>query len=154
MATITTNLVSIYEYDPLGNIQLFTDHEEALIHGAKRRKVVKDFTIDVSGGAGTVTLTAAIPDGAVNVIAVARVTTIIVLGGGGASWKLGDSDDDRYGTGLALTAGTVVDPRNYTAAPGSFAADTDITLITNAGTFTSGVVRLVLFFDMYQAPTS
>lgn len=123
------------------------------LHGACEQRFAKEVTVDMTGGAGTVTCTGVIPDGALDVYVVGRVTTVIT-GATVASFTIGDTDADRFGAGIALAAGTTFDSTGYTAAPTSYGAATDLVFTANAGTFSAGVVRLVIFYTLAIAPTS
>lgn len=85
-----------------------------------------------------------------------RVETLLVLGGGGVSVNVGDgSDADRYKAALGLTVGLSFTPADVTAtALEQLAAAGDVTLSPDAGTFTSGTVRVVVAYDELTAPTA
>jgi hypothetical protein len=126
------------------------------IAGSVRRQLFKSILVDINGGA-TVTLTAAIPAGAFNILVAARVVTIIAGSDGVASWFFGATGDtDQWGSALALAAGTLVTPANYTAfVPTGFAAATDIIISGTGGKLIeSGQVRVEIWYELISAPTS
>jgi hypothetical protein len=112
-------------------------------------------SLSTVGGAGTVTATNLIPAGSLVIGVDARVTTVIA-GAGLGSFSIGDgSDADRWGTGIALTAGTTVTLANatITSVP-IYAAATSVVLTANAGQFDSGVIRLTVHYLSLTAATS
>ncbi len=137
-----------------GNVQPYALQPEPLIHGARLRRMVKEAVIDMTGGAGTVTATSFIPAGAYNVQFTMRVTTVIV-GAGAASMIIGDgTDTDIFGATIAFAAGTLVTPASGTAAPSRYASAANLVFTANAGQFDTGVVRVVMFYNLATAPTS
>ena len=82
-----------------------------------------------------------------------RVTTTIT---GATSIDIGDGADvDRYGAGIALTAGTTTDHGDATADPMSWsAAAQDVTLTANGSSFTAGAVRVVAIYVGTEPPGS
>lgn len=103
----------------------------------------------------TVTVAGLIPAGAFDVVVSARVTTAIVMGGGGATWSLGVTADlDRFAAGKAKALNTVVTPADVDAAVQEdiYPAATNVLFTANAGTWTSGVVRLVVAYKLMTAP--
>jgi hypothetical protein len=104
----------------------------------------------VAGGGITETLTDAIPAGAFLVGAFGKIKTLVVMATG-VSFLFGiTGDTNRFGNFAAFTVNTAQDPSDHqveaTALGRFYAADTDILLTGNAGTFTSGVVTVDLFY--------
>lgn len=129
-------------------------------NNAKLQEYMKELVVDCVSGTDTVTVDDAIPAGAYDVKVSARVTTLIVMGGGGATWSLGvTADTDRFAAAKAKTAGTTVTPADVAAdqVAGAharlYAAAIDILLTANAGTWTSGKLRLVISWKAQTAPT-
>lgn len=126
-------------------------------NNAKVIEYVKELEIDMVSGSDTVVVEDAIPAGAYDVHVAGRVVTTIVMGGGGATFKVGTAgaidDDDAFGSGLAKAAGTTFSPEAETAGGMTYDADTDIEFVANAGTWTSGTVRLVIAYRKFTAPT-
>lgn len=128
-------------------------------YGAKVTHKVRDLTVDISGGANTVTVTDAIPAGAGQVIVLAKVLVAITGSGGLTGWTLGVSGAaDRYtNSAKALTAGTKVEPSGYKTTETAFRlypAAADLVFTANgAETFTSGKVRLIVAYLEGLAPT-
>lgn len=118
---------------------------------------IKSVTVEkttVSGGA-TETITAMIPDGAIILGASARVLTILA-GAALTTWSLGITGATTlFGTALALAVGTTVKSSNHLAtALQLVAADTNVLLTAAAGVFSSGKVRVTIFFIDTTAPTA
>ena len=112
-------------------------------------------SLTTNSGIGTATATNLIPAGSLVIGIDARITTVIA-GAGMASFSIGDgSDADRWGTGIALAAGTTVTLADATinAAP-IYAAATSVVLTANAGQFDSGVIRLTVHYLSLTAATS
>lgn len=158
MSVTTVGLNALYTKDVFDNLAPLTDHDEALFNGAKVRKGVKTCTLDVVGGAATVSTSGTfIPAGACNVMLVGRITTAVVLGGGGVNFDVGISGAaTRFAENIALAAGTVIQGSTYLSTVGLFnyPAGAEVLLTPDAGTFTSGVLRLTIFYDLPTAPTS
>lgn len=123
-----------------------------LTNGALSNIKVADTELTAMSGA-TVTATNLIPAGAFIIGITARVTTEIT---GATTWDLGDgSDVDRWGAALALSAGTLVDPTDYTVAGfGQFSSASDVVLTANVSNFTAGAVRITVHYIDLTAPTS
>ena len=111
----------------------------------------------VDSGAGTQTITAAIPAAAVVLGVSCRVDTVIA-GAGAASFALGDGTDaDLYGTGLAFAEGTTVDATDYTASPLTQAWSASaavLTMTANAGQFDSGSITCCTTHILTAGPAS
>ena len=115
---------------------------------------VKTATTELTGLTGaSVTATGLIPAGAFIIGITARVTTAIT---GATTWDLGDGTDvDRWGAALALAAGTLVDPTDYTVAGfGQFSSASDVVLTANVANFTAGAVRITVHYLDLTPPTS
>jgi len=111
-------------------------------------------SLTTNGGAGTQTATNLIPANSLVLAVVARVTTE-VTGAGLTTFSIGDgSDSDRWGTGIALAAGTTSKTNTTAAGAAFYASATSVVLTAAAGQFDAGVVRLVVFYVSQVAPTS
>jgi len=75
------------------------------------------------------------------------------LGGALTGWRLGVSgSDDRYGSGLGLSAGSWV--RGLTSAPLTYYASTDLILTSEGADFVDGQVRLAIHFAQLTLPSN
>lgn len=112
-------------------------------------------SLATTGGAGTVaTTTTPIPASSLVFGVVTRVTTIIA-GGGIASYSVGDGTDaDRWGAGILVAANTVSGVHDFTTAPAYYPHATNITLTANAGNFTSGAIRISIYYMTMASLTS
>lgn len=120
-------------------------------------KILTKTTTVTLTGAATSTAADFIPAGSMVLGCVARVTVLVTASGGGASFKLGyTADDDAFGTGIAFAAGTEIDNTDggSFAGPVTFAAGDVITATADAGAFTAGVIRIVLWYATLTAPTA
>lgn len=114
----------------------------------------------------TYTFTNAIPAGSVVWGVTARVITTIT--GPGATWGIGESTSlaNKWGSGLALTAGTTTSATdwaqtviigaaetNNTIYPYFYKAATSIVLTPNSGSFTAGVVKIAIHYATFGAPS-
>lgn len=125
-------------------------------NGAALNLKVASTTHTCNSGTDTETFTSVIPAGVSVLGVVARVTTILA-GASLSTWKLGTSGDDNlYGDTLALASGTTVNHATATANPtGAWSASAQSLIMkANAGVFSSGVVRLEVFYWDTTAPTS
>ena len=68
---------------------------------------------------------------------------------------MGDGTDaDRWGTGIAVTAGTTTTGANFTVTtPFHYAAATSVVITGAGGDFTAGVVRVTVHYVSLTAPT-
>lgn len=110
----------------------------------------KQIVHTVVGGGITETLTAAIPAGTLLLGAFGKIKTIVVMATG-VSFLFGiTGDTNRFGNFATLVLNVSQDPSDHEVEAiglGRFyAAATDILLTGNAGTFTSGVVTVDLFY--------
>ncbi len=126
----------------------------------KVTEYLKELLVDCAPGGATVAVDDAIPAGAYDVRVSGRVVTILAGTGGMATFKVGDgTDDDMFSGAKAKAAGTTFSPVDQTAAaqtsgkPGIFTADTDVVLTPDAGTITSGELRLVIAYRKMTSPT-
>ena len=113
-------------------------------------------TKTTASGTGTETIANAIPAGAVVLGVTARVTTILA-GTSLTTWSIGLSvDTDRWGTGLALAAGTTTTGADFATdvQPTVYPAATDLVLTAAAGQFDSGVIRYTVHYYDFTAATS
>jgi len=93
-------------------------------------------------GSGTITSpTTAIPANSQVWGMTCKVTTILA-GASLTTFSLGDGTDaDRWGTGIAIAAGTTINLANWTlAAPWPYATATSLVLTAAAGVFSTGVL--------------
>ena len=114
------------------------------------------FEVELTGLAGaTVTAANLIPAGSTIVALGLRVTTTIT---GATSFDAGDTGaaiPGAYGVGLALPAGTVAGPDDWTInGPNTGVNGRDVVLTANGGNFTAGAVRISGWAQSYTAPTS
>ena len=111
-------------------------------------------TLLVTDGAGAAeTATGAIPAGAQVVAVVGRVVTAIV--GATTDFDVGDGTDvDRWAAAVLKAKGSKWSQSDATADPaGTWAAAArDVVLTADAGTFTSGEVRIDVFYFDATAP--
>lgn len=115
---------------------------------------VKKATELLSGLSGaTATSTNLIPDGALVLAVVTRVTTAIT---GATSFDIGDGvDADRWGATIAVAAGTTSGHADYTATTVQiFTSANSIVLTANGSNFTGGAVRVTVYYIDATAPTS
>ena len=107
-----------------------------------------------TGGAGTESASNLIPANSLVLAVTARVTTVIT-GGGIATFSIGDgSDADRWGAGVAVAADTTSATNTTTGGAAFYVSATSVVLTANAGTFTTGAVRLHVFYIRQTPPTS
>lgn len=101
----------------------------------------------------SVSTTNLVPAGARLLYVTARVTTTVT---GATSFNVGDATwADRWGSAIALAAGTTVDHTDATRDPESWdSAAQDVVLTAVGPNFTGGAVRVVAFYHLPTAPTS
>lgn len=106
-------------------------------------------------GALTETQADLIPAGSLVLGVTIRVTSA-VSGAGLGTMSIGDGTDaDRWGTGIALAAGTTTTIADFTiSSPVYYAAATGVVLTGNAGQFDAGAVRLTVHYLSLTAATS
>lgn len=100
------------------------------------------------------TATGLIPNGALVLGVVVRVTTLIT---GPTSFDVGDGTDvDRWGATIALTAGTTTSPSGFTdnTIQWQTGGAGNVVLSPNGGAFTAGAARVVVAYVSLTAPTS
>lgn len=99
------------------------------------------------------TAAAAIKDGEMLISVTARILTTVALTTG-TTISIGVSGaTTRFGTGLALTAGTTTTSANFLShSPLFSASDLGIIITPSAGTIDSGVIRLVVKYLKVGAP--
>ena len=113
-------------------------------------------TTTFAGGA-TENIAVQVPAGAVIIGTLLRVDTIIVMGGGGATWSAAYNTGSTQSicTGQAKTKNTKVatmyDPNVDTPIA---TAATDITITPNVGSLTSGAITAVVFYEYLTNLTS
>lgn len=115
---------------------------------------LKHATASITCASGA-TCTAAnlIPAGSMVVGVSVRVTTLIT---GATSISIGDGTDaDRWGTGIAVAAGTTTTLANTTiASPVFYTAATGVVLTAAGSDFTAGVIRVTVHYIDLTAATS
>lgn len=134
-------------------VESFDDFTIKAPHGAT---FVTDYSEVLATGitGATYTFTSAILDGWFVHGVVLYIVTLVTASGGGASFKVGDgTDDDKWGTGIAFTAGTATTSASFTASPSGYYSDTNVVLTVNTGAFTAGDVRLTVFYSKITAMT-
>lgn len=116
--------------------------------------IMQHATAVVSAMSGaTVTSASLIPAGSVVLGVTVRVTTLIE---GATSFTVGDGTDaDRWGTGIAVAAGTTttVADTTITSVP-IYAAATNVVLTATGSNFTAGAVRITVHYISLTAATS
>lgn len=101
----------------------------------------------------TATATAIIPDGALVLGVVVRVSTAIT---GATSFQVGDgSDADRWGAAIAIDVDTTSTPADFTSGTVAIATSaTNVVLTANGSNFTAGTVDIVVWYIWLTAPES
>lgn len=113
----------------------------------KRRYIEQSTTLS---GASTNAATQ-IPIGTVYAVS-CRVTTAITGSGGATDFSVGDpGTPNRFGGSLPFTLGTT--NRGHIGPTGYYSA-TNLVFTPNAGSFTGGVVRSVIWYDEFTPPTA
>lgn len=125
---------------PLANGQAITVAQATVSSGA------------ITSGA-TKTLTNLIPANSLVLGVTVRVTTLIT---GATSIAIGDGTDaDRWGTGIAVAAGTTTNVSDFTiAGPVYYGAATSVVLTAAGSDFTAGVVRATVHYIALTPATS
>lgn len=153
--TFSTSTIRLYPGDgTVGSFQLISDGSQRIGSANNSFATLKHASVLLSGLSGaSVVATNLIPAKATYRGCVARVVTTIT---GATSWDLGDGTDvDRWGAAVALSAGTVTTEANFTAAPNGWSSSAiSPTLTANGGNFTGGAVRLTVFYEEFDGPTS
>lgn len=127
--------------------------QQASAAGAEMRMLHKQVEHTVAGGGLTETLTAAIPANALVLGVHSKIKTVVVMATG-VSFLVGvTGDTNRFGNHATLLQNVAQDPSDHqveAVGVGRFyAAATNILLTANAGTFTSGVVVVdIYYFDL------
>ena len=127
--------------------------QQASAAGAEMRMLHKQVEHTVAGGGITETLTAAIPANALVLGVHAKIKTTVVMATG-VSFLIGvTGDTNRFGNFATLLANVAQDPSDHQVEAvgiGRFyAAAANVLLTGNAGTFTSGVVVVdIYYFDL------
>jgi hypothetical protein len=95
----------------------------------------------------TVTCTGLIPAGSLVLGVCVRVNTLIT---GASAFTIGDGTTvDRWGTGIAVAAGTVTSGADFavaTTAPKYYPAATNVVLTATTSNFTAGAVRVTVYY--------
>jgi hypothetical protein len=119
-------------------------------------KVTIDMATATGTGTGSITSpNTAIPAGSLVLGVTARVTTILA-GAGLTTFSIGDGTDaDRWGTGIAIAAGTTVGAANITiSSPVYYTAATSIVLTAAAGVFSTGVLAVTVHYLSFTAQSA
>lgn len=100
-----------------------------------------DMATATGTGTGTITSpTTAIPANSYVVGMTCKVTTILA-GAGLTTISIGDgTDPDKWGTGIAIAAGTTVNFGAHTAGPSYYGSATSIVITADAGVLSTGVI--------------
>lgn len=112
-------------------------------------------TAALSGATGT--LTDLIPAGSLLLGVTTRVTTLITSGDGSTAFTLGDGTTaDLFGTALPFTLGatTTMADMKSTFSPKIYQSATSIVLTATGGTFSAGVLEVVIYYASMTAPAS
>ena len=106
-------------------------------------------TLSAMTGA-SVTTTGLIPDGATVYGVVVKVITAIT---GASAFTIGDGTDvDKWGTGVALTAGTTTTSAGFTAgSPTWYGSATECVLTATTSNFTAGAVEITAIYSEVPA---
>jgi hypothetical protein len=127
--------------------------QNTLIGGAGGLLKYSEQTLTLSGA--STSWTAAIPQGAMLLAVQTRVQTTIT--GATSGWALGvAAEAARYGNFTSAAAGTTTGLRSYSATElygRIYAAATDLQITPNGGSFTGGVVRIVITYLLFPNPT-
>ena len=104
----------------------------------------------------TKTSTIQFPNGSYRLGALCYVDTTVTSGDGGTDMDVGDGTDvDLYGAAVAFAAGTQTDHTDRTAQVLSeLLAAENVVFTCNGGTFSGGVVTLVIFYIELSPPTT
>lgn len=149
-AAVTGATVHTGDFDVVGAVGVTEASADA---GSEVRLLHNQVIHTVAGGTDTETLTAAIPANAWVIGVHGKIKTTVVADTG-VSFLLGvTGDTNRFGNFAALTKNTAQTPADHQAEAvgvGRFyAAATNVLLTLNAGTFTSGVVTVdIYYFDL------
>ena len=112
---------------------------------------------NVSGSAGTHTVSNFIPDGAFLIGLTVRVTTAVE---GATSFQIGDGvDADLWGNAISINVNTTTTAADYTAAGAAgtlytSANDVVFTAVGGAADFSAGAIKITAFYIDVTAPTS
>lgn len=140
------------DYDPVylanydTDVGIFARTETTLLNESGATLGIKSASEELTALSGSsASTTNLVPAGCRILFVTTRVTTTIT---GATTFDVGDgSDVDRYGAGIALTAGTTTDETDATADPMSWSASAqDVTLTKNGSNFSGGAVRVVAFY--------
>ena len=105
-----------------------------------------DIAATTLSGATTNLGTTQIPDGAFVLGVLIRVVTVVT---GATSIKIGDgSDDDKWGAGILVAAGSKNQSSDFTASPSLYTSATNVVLtaVGGAASFAGGTVRGAIFY--------
>lgn len=118
-------------------------------------KTVSALVSPLSGATGTATNL--IPAGAFVVGVTTRVTTLVTASAG-TGFTIGDGTvADRWGSAVALSAGTTTSGANFKAATAPYQAyptATSVVLTMTGGNFTAGAVRVTVHYIDFTPATS
>jgi hypothetical protein len=147
-------MTATYAFDNItsGNVTVTTTHSKAGSNGQSLNLMEATTTKTGMSGA-TVTATNLIPAGSLVLAVTLRVTTTIT---GATTFTIGDGTTaNRWGTGIALAAGTTTTLADaVTATPAIYPTATSVVLTATGSNFTAGAVRISVFYYSVTAPTS
>lgn len=113
---------------------------------------LKSVTAEITCSGASSSASNLIPAGAFVLGVTARVITAIT---GASAFTIGDgSDADKWGAGIALTAGTTTTGAAFTAGPSHYAAATSVVLTATTSSFTAGKVRVTVHYIDFTAATA
>lgn len=124
-------------------------------NGQKSTHGIASQSIAVTGA--TAVATGLIPANCLLIGVTTRITTDIVIGGGGVNFDIGDGTNaDAFANDItALTAGSTTNITQHTiTSPVYYGAAANVVLTPDAGTFTSGQIRISAHYISLTAPTS
>lgn len=105
---------------------------------------IKSVSASVTCSGATSSASNLIPDGALVIGVTCRVTTAIT---GATSFTVGDGTDvDKWGTGVAIAAGTKTSSADFTAIVSSYQSATSVVLTATGSNFTAGAVLVTVHY--------
>jgi hypothetical protein len=124
-------------------------------NGQKSTYGIATQSIAVTGA--TAVATGIIPANCLLLGVTTRITTDIVIGGGGVNFDIGNGTDaDAFANNItALTANSTTNIAQHTiTTPAYYGAAANVVLTPDAGTFSSGQIRISAHYISLTAPTS
>lgn len=140
-----------YRLDGALEVQGIATFGDPNVDGLLSMKIVTGTSAAFSGD--PVTISSVFPAGSFVIGATIYVSTAITASAG-TTMVIGDGTDvDRWGTGIAFTAGTATTSASWTAGPAFTATALGIVFdAASSGSFTAGVVRYTAYYYTFGAP--